>query len=97
MGPRELLAAVEILSAEGRFPRKVVVKEGPNFKEIRHIGDETTVMYANLNGKRYIILKWTRPTPSIKFMIKNNNLLVISTGSYSYVQLAYEEAVKILI
>ena len=95
MGPRELLAAVEILSAEGRFPRKVVVKEGPDFKEIRHVGDETTILYARLGGKGYIVLRWIKSTPTPKFIFKDGNYLIISNGKYNYIQLTYEEAITL--
>ncbi len=99
MGPRELLAAVEILSVEGRVPRKVEFKEGPGFKQIRHLGDKSGIMYVTQNGKRYIILYWnlTHTYTSIpKFLLKSPNTIITSNGKVLHVQLTYQEATKIL-
>jgi len=101
MGPRELLAAVEILSAEGRVPRKVEFKEGPGFKQIRHLGDNSGIMYITRNGKRYIILHWnlsySYTYPSLpRFLLRSQNTIITSNGKVLHIQLTYKEAQKIL-
>jgi len=99
MGPRELLAAYEILSLEGRVSKKIEFRSGPNFKQIRHVGDGTTVMFVKLNGKTYISLRWITngyiPYP-YKLLIKKKDAVFASNGKTTYIQLALSEAIPIL-
>ena len=99
MGPRELIAAYEILAIEGRTSKKIEFQSGPNFKQIKHIGDKTTVIFVRMNGKTYISLRWTignyLPYP-YKLLIKKKNTVFASNGKTIYIQLSLKEAIPIL-
>ena len=94
MGPRELLAAVEILSAEGRVSRKIQIKKGPGFKQITHIGDKSGLIFYRYNGKWLVTMIYPSVTP--KIIIKNNYLFMYSNGKTTYIQLTLKEAKRIL-
>ena len=94
MGPRELLAAVEILSAEGRVSRKIQIKNGPGFRQVTHMGDKTGLIFYRKNGKRLVTIIYPSKMP--RMLIKNKQMFLYSNGESTYIQLTLKEAKRIL-
>jgi|GEM_PF-6224387 len=96
MGPRELLAAVEIAQAEGRDPRcvrKIRVLEGEDFLELEHIGDKTAILIKGNIATLY----WRTKRYLPKIYIKTKEFVLYTKGNSIYIQLPIALSIRALL